>query len=143
MANATSIARDDVPGVVAEISAQNSHLDGHTPTYGIDAGGNFTLFEIAGGNHLNMTSVDTKSSYMVNVTASGSNVFENDNNWHVLNITLTGSANTAPTVNAGTDQTVREGDTVTLSGSATDDDAGDAVESYYVVCPDRLWNYLC
>ena len=130
VANATSIARDDVPGVVAEISAQNSHLDGHTPTYGIDAGGNFTLFEIAGGNHLNMTSVDTKSSYMVNVTASGSNVFENDNNWHVLNITLTGSANTAPTVNAGTDQTVREGDTVTLSGSATDDDAGDAVESY-------------
>ena len=130
VANATSIARDDVPGVVAEISAQNSHLDGHTPTYGIDAGGNFTLFEIAGGNHLNMTSVDTKSSYMVNVTASGSNVFENDNNWHVLNITVTGSANTAPTVNAGTDQTVREGDTVTLSGSATDDDAGDAVESY-------------
>ena len=130
VANATSIARDDVPGVVAEISAQNSHLDGHTPTYDIVAGGNFTLFEIAGGNHLNMTSVDTKSSYMVNVTASGSNVFENDNNWHVLNITVTGSANTAPTVNAGTDQTVREGDTVTLSGSATDDDAGDAVESY-------------
>ena len=130
VANATSIARADVPGVVAEISAQNTRLDGHTPTYDIVAGGNFTLFEIAGGNHLNMTSVDTKSSYMVNVTASGSNVFENDNNWRVLNITVTGSANTAPTVNAGTDQTVREGDTVTLSGSATDDDAGDAVESY-------------
>ena len=130
VANATSIARADVPGVVAEISAQNTRLDEHTPTYGIGAGGNFTLFEIAGGNHLNMTSVDTKSSYMVNVTASGPNVFENDNNWRVLNITVTGSANTAPTVNAGTDQTVREGDTVTLSGSATDDDAGDAVESY-------------
>ena len=130
VANATSIARADVPGVVAEISAQNTRLDEHTPTYGIGAGGNFTLFEIAGGNHLNMTSVDTKSSYMVNVTASGPNVFENDNNWRVLNITVTGSANTAPTVNAGTDQTVREGDTVILSGSATDDDAGDAVESY-------------
>ena len=129
VANATSIARADVPGVVAEISAQNSELGEHNPTYGIGDGINKDLFEIVGGNQLNMTSTDPKSSYTVNVTASGGSVFENDNNWHVLEITVTDSANTPPTVNAGTDQTVGEGDTVTLSGTATDSE-GDAITSY-------------
>ena len=54
VANATSIARADVPGVVAEISAQNSHLDGHAPTYGIGKSVDSALFEIVGGNQLNM-----------------------------------------------------------------------------------------
>ena len=129
VANATSIARADVPGVVAEISAQNSELDRHTPTYDIGDGIDKDLFEIVGGNQLNMTSAVAKSSYTVNVTASGTNVFENDNNWHVLEITVTDSANMPPTVNAGTDQTVGEGDTVTLSGTATDFE-GDAITSY-------------
>ena len=129
VANSASIARADVPGVVAEISAQNSELDGHTPTYDIGDGIDKDLFEIVGGNQLNMTSADTKSSYTVNVTASDGSVFENDNNWHVLEITVTGSANMPPAVNAGTDQTVGEGDTVTLSGTATDSE-GDAITSY-------------
>ena len=89
VANATSIARADVPGVVAEISAQNSKLDEHNPTYGIGDGIYKDLFEIVGGNQLNMTSAVAKSSYTVNVTASGSNVFENDNNWKIVTITVT------------------------------------------------------
>ena len=72
VANATSIARADVPGVVAEISAQNDHLNGHNPTYGISSDNDYAFFEIVNGNKINMTSVGTKSSYMVNVTASGS-----------------------------------------------------------------------
>ena len=40
-------------------------------------------------------------------------------------ITITDSANTAPTVNAGTDQEITEGDTVTLAGTATDADQED------------------
>ena len=137
VANATSIARADVPGVVAEISAQNSELDGHTPTYDIGDGIDKDLFEIVGGNQLNMTSADTKSSYTVNVTASDGSVFENDNNWHVLEITVTGSANMPPTVNAGTNQTVGEGDTVTLSGTATDPE-GDAVSYMWSAMPARI-----
>ena len=136
VANATSIARADVPGVVAEISAQNSELDGHTPTYDIGDGIDKDLFEIVGGNQLNMTSADTKSSYTVNVTASDGSVFENDNNWHVLEITVTGSANMPPTVDAGTNQTVGEGDTVTLSGTATDPE-GDAVSYMWSAMPAR------
>ena len=73
VANSTSIARADVPGVIAEISAQNSKLGEHTPTYGIGDGINKDFFEIVGGNHLNMTSAGEKSSYTVNVTASGPN----------------------------------------------------------------------
>ena len=44
-------------------------------------------------NKINMTSVGTKSSYMVNVTASGSNVFEDGNNWRMLVVKVTGDNN--------------------------------------------------
>ena len=88
VANATSIARADVPGVVAEISAQNDYLNGHNPTYGISRDNDYAFFEIVNGNKINMTSVGTKSSYMVNVTASGSNVFEDGNNWRVLAVSV-------------------------------------------------------
>ena len=125
VANATSIARNDVPGVVAELSMQNTVLNGHSTTYGIGKGGDSDLFKIANGNELNMTSVEAKSSYRVNVTTSESSVFENGGNWRVLGITVTESANTAPTVNAGTDQEITEGDTVTLAGTATDVDPED------------------
>ena len=94
VANATSIARADVPGVVAEISAQNGHLNGHNPTYGIGSDNDYAFFEIVNGNKINMTSVGTKSSYTVNVTASGSNVFEDGNNWRLLEITVRDSTNT-------------------------------------------------
>ena len=93
VANATSIARNDVPGVVAELSAQNAHLNGHNPTYGISSDNDYAFFEIVNGNKINMTSVGTKSSYMVNVTASGSNVFEDGNNWRMLVVRVTGDNN--------------------------------------------------
>ena len=123
--DSASIARADVPGVVGEISAQNSALDGHSPTYGIGAGGDFGLFGIADGNGLNMTSVQAKSAYTVNVTASGSSVFENGNNWRVLNVTVSGQANSAPTADAGPDLAVGEGESVTLNGTGADADGDD------------------
>ena len=86
-----------VPGVVGSISAQNSVLDGHSPTYGIGTGGDSALFEIVSGNEINMTAVQTKSAYGVNVTASGADVFENGNNWRMLDVTVTGQeADTTP-----------------------------------------------
>ena len=88
VANATSIAKADVPRVVAEISAQNDYLNGHNPMYGISRDNDYAFFEIVNGNKINMTSVGTKSSYRVNVTASGSNVFEDGNNWRVLAVSV-------------------------------------------------------
>ncbi len=43
-------------------------------------------------------------------------------------VTITDSANTAPSVDAGTDQQVAEGSTVTLNGTATDPDTEDSLE---------------
>ena len=94
------IARTAVPGVVGSISAQNSELGLHAPTYGIGEGGDHTLFEIVRGNEINMTAVQTKSAYGVNVTASGSSVFEDGNNWLMVDVTVTGQAEdtTPPTI---------------------------------------------
>ena len=33
------IVRSDIPGIVGEISAQNSYLEGHNPVYEIGSGG--------------------------------------------------------------------------------------------------------
>ena len=47
-------------------------------------------FEIAPLTKINMTSVTSgQSQYSVNVTATGGSVFESDNNWRMLNITVT------------------------------------------------------
>ena len=94
------VDRGVVPVVVGTISAQNSVLDGHSPTYGIGTGGDSALFEIVSGNGINMTAVQTKSAYGVNVTASGADVFENGNNWRMLDVTVTGQAEdtTPPTI---------------------------------------------
>ena len=96
--DSAEIARTDVPGVVGSISAQNSYLDiHHSPTYGIGTGGDSALFEIVSGNGINMTAVQTKSAYGVNVTASGTDVFENGNNWLMVDVTVTGQeADTTP-----------------------------------------------
>ena len=116
---------------VTTVSAQNLSLDGHNPVYGIDPDGihDSGLFNMT-GNTLVFKDEPSIGEYRVNVTASGPSVFENGNNWRVLEITVSGSANSPPTVMAGSDLTVAEGDTVTLSGSAIDPDAGDSVESY-------------
>ena len=44
-----------------------------------------------------------------------------------VTVTITDSANTAPTVDAGGDQTVPEGSTVNLDGTATDPDSEDTL----------------
>ena len=122
------IARTDVPGVVGPILTQNSWLvDNHAPMYGIGTGGDSNRFEIVNGNQINMTSVEAKSAYKVNVTASGTNVFEGGNNWRTLDITVSGSGNAAPTVNAGTDQQEAEGSTVNLDATVTDTDTEDTL----------------
>ena len=104
---------------VTTISAQNRYLEDQSPAYGMGSGGNSDLFEMTDST-LAFRSAPDAGSYTANVTASGSDVFENGNNWRMLEITVRDSANSLPTVHAGDDQTVGEGDTVTLSGSATD-----------------------
>ena len=47
-----------------------------------------------------------------------------------VDIMVRGDANAAPTANAGTNQTVNEGDTVTLGGSGSDPDPEDTTLSY-------------
>ena len=114
---------------VTTISAQNSVLDGHSPEYGIGSGDDSALFNMTGST-LMFKDTPSVGSHAANVTASGGSVFENGNNWRELAITVTGADNNPPEVDAGEDQTVGEGDTVTLSGSAADPDSGDSVESY-------------
>ena len=95
-----TIADTGIPGVVGTISAQNQPLKNHSPTYVIVDGLDKNHFEIAPGNQLNMTSgVSGKAEYSVNVAASGSNVFEDGNNWRVLVVKVSGDINAPPVLN--------------------------------------------
>ena len=109
---------------VTTISAQNSALNGHSPNYAIGTGGNSTLFNMTGST-LMFKATPSAGDYTVNVTAPEGNF--GTNNHHILGITVAGSANSPPTVNAGQDQEVAEGATVTLSGTANDDDLDDTL----------------
>ena len=119
--NSTEIDAAAAPGMVGTISAQNQFLRGQSITYGIGAGGDSGSFNITGGSDLNMNITSpAKSLYTVNITSAGG--FSTPN-YRVYNVTVTGfDTNSSPTVNAGPDQTVDEGDTVTLSGTASDSD---------------------
>ena len=122
--NSAEIDAAAAPGIVGTISAQNQFLRGQSITYGIGAGGDSGSFNITGGSDLNMNITSpAKSLYTVNITSAGGFGFSNH---RVYNVTVTGfDTNSPPTVNAGpdqTDQTVDEGDTVTLSGTALDSD---------------------
>ena len=124
----TSIARSDVPGIVGTISAQNRFLDDQSPEYAIGTGGDSHLFGIVNGNGLNMTSVETKSEYEVNVTASGTDVFGGDNNWRmVVGVTVSGQGNSHPVVDAGPDLDAAEGSLVILGATVADPDADDTL----------------
>ena len=104
---------------VTTISAQNWYLSGQNSTYGVGSGGDSDLFEMRGST-LAFKSTPDAGSYTVKVRASGNGIFESGNNWRTLKITVHAATNDPPEVHAGGDQTVGEGDTVTLSGSATD-----------------------
>ena len=83
----------DVSGTsldITAISAQNSFLDRHVPTYGIGTGDDSGLFDMT-GDILTFKSAPSIGKYEVNVTASGPNVFENGNNWRMFNVTAAGS----------------------------------------------------
>ena len=89
----TSIDRTAVPGTVGSISAQNSPLKVHKPVYGIGDGTDKSHFVISDKNKLNMISaVAGQKLYTANITATGSGVFENGNNWRTLEITVSGKA---------------------------------------------------
>ena len=120
--NNVSIARSDVPGIVGVISAQSLVLDGHSPTYSIGIGGGSAFFEITNGNDLKMTSVEAKSEYKVNVTASGLGIFEDGNNWRMVEVTVSGQGDSPPTVDAGVDQNATEGSVVILNATVVDAD---------------------
>ena len=98
--DSTEIARANVPGTVGGISAQNDPLDGHSPAYGIGPGGD-SGFAIS-GNLLSMTYVAAgKGDYAVNITAAGTSVFEDGNNWRMVNVTVTGDT-TPPAFSSAT-----------------------------------------
>ena len=83
------IDRDDVPGVVGTISAQNTFLGGQNPTYVIEPGGDSDLFTIVDGNHLSMVSADTnRTTYTVTIAATGDLVFEDGNNRRTVEVVL-------------------------------------------------------
>ena len=119
-----TIADTGIPGVVGTISAQNQPLKNHSPTYVIVDGLDKNHFEIVPGNQLNMISgVSGKAEYSVNVTASGSNVFEDGNNWRVLVVKVSGDINAPPVLNTIDDQTVNEFVELTFTATASDDDS--------------------
>ena len=119
----TSIDHDDAPGTVGSVSAQNSYLDNQNPVYGPGSGGDSGSFEINGSN-LVLNAVPTKNTYAVTITSTGD--FGSGNS-RTLNIEISGFTNNSqPTVDAGADQTVMEGNSVTLAGTAADAD-GDAM----------------
>ena len=121
--DSTAINYDDAPGTVGGISAQNSFLDGQNPVYGIGSGDDSDSFELDGSS-LVLKVVPAKSSYTVTVTSTGE---FGSNNSRTFTIGVSGIPNSPPSVDAGANQTVAEGDTVALSGNATDADAWDTL----------------
>ncbi len=86
----TAMAGADVPGVVDSIVARNRPLRDHGPVYGIGSGADSARFEIVDGNQLRMVSTDaSQAAYTVNITASGSGVFENGRNRKAVQVTVT------------------------------------------------------
>ena len=67
--------------------------------------------------------VAADTTFTVTLTANDGTVDASD----TLQVTITDSPNSPPTVNAGQDQEVAEGATVSLSGTATDADPGDTL----------------
>ena len=116
-------AATEITRVVTAIAAQNSFLDEHFPNYGIGTGGDFALFSMTGSNLVFKSTPPSAGTYTVNVTASGSSVFENGNNWRTLTVTVTGQEDRPLLVDAGPDQRVLDESEVTLLGTVSDSDS--------------------
>ena len=86
----TAIPRTAIPGAVGQISAQNAFLTGQDPDYGVASGTDSARFAVDSMT-LNMESITpSKSAYTVNVTATGSDVFEDGNNWRAFEVAVNG-----------------------------------------------------
>ena len=115
----TTIDYDAASGIVGNISAQNSFLNGQNPVYGI-SDDDSDSFELNGSN-LRLKVIPTKSSYTVTITSTGHFGSDNSRTFDIVFSNFIG--NSQSIVDAGSDQTVNEGVTVTLSGTASDDDS--------------------
>ena len=90
MLNSTAIDRTDIPGTVGQISSQNRVLNSQRPAYDPVSNIDSARFVI-NSKILEMTSITpAKATYIVNITATGRNVFENGNNWRAFNVTVNG-----------------------------------------------------
>ena len=133
--DSTEIDLDGDGRAVGAISAQNSVLDRHSPTYGIGEGTDSDLFVVNFTGkilELNTDASPLSGVYKANITSTGP--FGTDNH-RVLDITVRGSTNSPPVVLAGDDQVIGEGNTVTLSGSATDTDGDDITYTWSQTAP--------
>ena len=82
---------------VTAMAAQGPALHGHGPTYGIGTGGNSDRFEIIqGSSTLAFKDAPENGAHTVNVTATGRSVFESDNNWRMVNVTVSGASARQP-----------------------------------------------
>ena len=110
------------------ISTQNTALDDPSLLYGIGSGdNNSTLFNITDSKTLMFKSDPSAGTYNANVTASGTNVFEDGNNWRMLDMTVTGQANADPVLGSIGAKSVNELAALSFTATATDGD-NDALE---------------
>ena len=113
-----TVSADD--RLAGNIGAQNAHLSGHNPIYNV-TGEHAGLFEVAGGAlRLKDGQNVTAAAYQVTVAATGDGLFGSGNRLVVPVAAAGPDVNAPPTVQAGPDQAVTGGDTVTLTGTAAD-----------------------
>ena len=113
---------------IGNITAQNGFLNGQNPAYGIGPGDDSGLFVVnAIGNTLELNPGEDHSAgtYTANITATGD--FGTDNS-RTISVTVTGAASGPPTADAGANQTVDGGVTVTLNGTGSSDPDSDPLE---------------
>ena len=132
---------------VTTISAQNMRLDGHSPSYGIGSDGNSNLFNITDSKTFMFKSTPSTGTYNVNVTASGTDVFANGNNWRLLEIRVTGqTTDTTPpviTLTGSSTVTITVGDTYSDAGATCTDnvDASPTLTSSGIVDTSQTGTY--
>ena len=108
---------------VTTISTQNVFLDSNFPSYGIGSGSNnSTLFNITNSNTLMFKGAQSVDTYNVNVTASGTYVFADGNNWRVFAVSVSDDINALPVLTAIGPKSVNETVLLEFNAAATDAD---------------------
>ena len=119
----------------ANIAAQNNKLRDHGPSYYLADSGTYAdnaNFAIS-GNVLTMISAPTKATYNISIRAESPSLFGTDNT-RQFKITAP-HLNSPPRAHAGQDQTISEGATIHLNGSASSDPNGDALSYSWTLVP--------